>query len=152
MNLESNATQPGLATPPPTAPSVATSNTPPPASPTATAPAAAADPPGPTPPSGTLGELADVYLTTHARSSQGVHPTDLQVLPDIIGADESRTWFVVTVGCYTGVYLEWYIPYFLNIWLTLIRLLQASSEPPCHRVVWCLLQAVPDENLGTCGL
>ena len=64
-------------------------------------------PPGPIPPPTTFGVLAEKYLTTLARSSRGVHPTVLTVLPDIVAAPESGTWYVVTVGHYTGVYPEW---------------------------------------------
>lgn len=44
-----------------------------------------------------------------ALSSRGVHPTVLQALPEIVSAADTGPWFVVTVGCYTGVYQEWYI-------------------------------------------
>jgi hypothetical protein len=123
-NLEANAIQPGLATPPPTAlaaTAVATDVSPPPSADAhgATVPAAVPadlpivspgiplEPPGPIPPPTTFGELAEKYLTPLARSSRGVHPTVLTVLPDIHAAPESGTWYVVTVGRYTGIYLEW---------------------------------------------
>lgn len=105
--------QPGLATPPPTAPPVITVGSPltssaaAPTPTTATVPAAF--PPGPIPPPPTFGELDPVFLTDRALSSRGVHPTVLQALPEIVSAADTRPWFVVTVGCYTGVYQEWYV-------------------------------------------
>lgn len=118
--------EPGLATPPPTAPSASTTAGPPtisapePASAAvtvaaatvaaATVPAAApAIPPGPIPPPPTFGTLAPVYLTDLALSSRGVHPTVLEALPAIISAPAAGPWFVVTVGRYTGIYQEWYV-------------------------------------------
>jgi hypothetical protein len=64
---------------------------------------------GPIPPPATFGQLAEVYLTPLACSSQGVHPTVLHALPEIVSAAETGPWFVVTVGQYTGVYQEWYV-------------------------------------------
>lgn len=110
-NLEANAIQPGLATPPPTAlaaTAVATDVSPPPSADAHGATVPAAVPAVlPIPPPTTFGELAEKYLTPLARSSRGVHPTVLTVLPDIHAAPESGTWYVVTVGRYTGIYLEW---------------------------------------------
>jgi len=57
----------------------------------------------------TFGELTTVYLTPLARSSRGVHPTVLRVLTDVVSAPEGGTWYVVTVGRYTGIYPEWCI-------------------------------------------
>jgi hypothetical protein len=53
------------------------------------------------------GTLAAVYLTPSALSSQGIHPTILEILLHIVSAPEAGPWFVVTVGHYTGVYQEW---------------------------------------------
>jgi hypothetical protein len=61
------------------------------------------------PPAATPGTLAAVYLTPSALASRGVHPTVLEVLPDILSVPESGAWFVVTAGCYTGIYHGWYI-------------------------------------------
>lgn len=55
-----------------------------------------------------FGELTAVYLTPRARSSRGVHPAILNILPDMVSAPELGTWYVVTVGRYTGIYQEWY--------------------------------------------
>ena len=59
----------------------------------------------------TIGDLAEVYLTPRACSSRGVHPTVLEILPDVVGAPEVGTWYVVTVGRYTGIYPEWYLKF-----------------------------------------
>ena len=61
---------------------------------------------GPTPSPVTFGELSAVYLTACARSSRGIYPTVLEVLLDVVSMPEGRTWFVVTVGHYTGIYQE----------------------------------------------
>ena len=63
----------------------------------------------PIPPTTTIRELAEVYLMARAHTSQGIHPTVLEILPDVVGAPEVGTWYVVTVGCYTGIYPEWYL-------------------------------------------
>jgi len=62
---------------------------------------------GSTPPA-MPGTLAAVYLTPLALSSHGIHPTVLQALPHIVDAPEAGTWYLVTVGRYTGVYPAWY--------------------------------------------
>jgi hypothetical protein len=92
-----------------------------------------------------------VYLTPRARSSRGIHPSVLEVLPDIISAPEAGTWFVVTVGRYTGIYPEWYIPQSLTVRFGL-TMIQASSQPNCQWMVWGLLQAAPYQSLRTCGI
>jgi len=112
-----------LPTPPPTAPvSTAADNTPAVTTPASTATVLASIhallPIVPTgippeheaiPSPTTIGDLAEVYLTPHARSSRGVHPTVLEILPDVVGAPEVGTWYVVMVGRYTGIYPEWYL-------------------------------------------
>ena len=60
-----------------------------------------------------VGNLAAIYLTPRALSSQGIHPTILEALPQITSAPETGTWFAVTTGRYTGVYQEWYVSSFL---------------------------------------
>ena len=113
-----------LPTPPPTAPvAAAADDTPTVATPTSTAtilaaiPALLPVPPGiapehePIPPPTTIGELAEVYLTPCARTSRGVHPTVLEILPDVVGGPEVGTWYVVTIGRYTGIYPEWYLEF-----------------------------------------
>ena len=62
----------------------------------------------------TIGDLAEVYLTPRARSSRGVYLTVLEILPDVVGAPEVGTWYVVTVGRYTGIYQEWYHEFHLS--------------------------------------
>ena len=142
--MEGTSAQPVLPTPPLTAPATSTGDGAPTVvtpAPTATVPAAIPAllpiispgiPPesGPIPPPATFGQLAAVYLTSRARSSRGIHPTVLQVLPDIVGASKSGTWFVVTVGRYTGIYLEWYVAQFISVCSTL-TMKQASSQPTC---------------------
>jgi len=114
-----------LPTPPPTAPvATAADDTPTVATPASTATILASIPallpivpPGiapehePIPPLTRTGELSEVYLTPRARTSRGVHPTVLEILPDVIGAPEVGTWYVVTVGRYTGIYPEWYLEF-----------------------------------------
>ena len=142
--MEGTSAQPVLPMPPLTAPVTSTGDGTPTVitpMPTATVPAAIPAllpiispgiPPesGPIPPPTMFGQLATVYLTSCAYSSQGIHPTVLQVLPDIVSASEIGTWFVVTVGRYTGIYMEWYIAQFLSVCSTL-TIKQASSQPTC---------------------
>jgi len=117
--VEGSSAQPALARPPPTGLASSTNEAATtavqavPTSDTVLAAVPAVPPivppgiPGPISPPTTSGELAAVYLTPLARSSRGVHPTVLNVLPDIVSAPESGSWYVVTVGRYTGIYPEW---------------------------------------------
>ncbi|KIM38352.1 hypothetical protein M413DRAFT_30192 [Hebeloma cylindrosporum] len=107
LTLQANlgaSIQPALPMPPPTAPAPSASDTAAPSTSVSGGPILPSESPGPTPPSATSGDLADALRSL---SSRGVHPTVLQALPNIVSADESGTWYVVTVGRYTGVYPEW---------------------------------------------
>jgi len=35
----------------------------------------------------------------------------LEILPDVVSGPEVGTWYVVTVGHYTGIYPEWYLEF-----------------------------------------